>query len=283
MTTELIRQLLEAGVHFGHKTSNWNPRMAKFIFGERANIHVIDLEKTAECLNKAIDFLKNISSQGEVVLFVGTKKQAQEIIKSEAERCSSPYVNSRWIGGLLTNFSCIKRSIDKLKELEEMREKGVFGNLSKKESSRLNRELERLLKNFSGVKEMQQLPKALFIIDPKKERTVICEAKRLSIPIVSLIDTNCDPDAIDFPIPGNDDAIKSIKIIAKIIADSILEGREVFLSYLKEEPKIEVGASVTPIEKLEVQPEVIEEIVEKKEETPPTPKTKQKRPKEKGE
>jgi len=271
MSKELIKQLLEAGVHFGHKTSNWNPKMAKFIFCERANIYVIDLEKTAECLHSACDFLKDITSKGEIVLFVGTKRQAQEIIKEEAERCSCPYVNQRWIGGLLTNFLTIKKSIDRFKELEEMKEKGLFSNLSKKEQTRLNREFLRLQKNLSGLKEMQDLPKAIFLIDPKREKTVVREAKRLSIPIVALIDTNSDPDTVNFPIPGNDDAIKSIRIIAKIISDSVLEGREMFLSYLKEKPKLEIPEPVSPVEKLEIEPEIIKEIEEKQgaEDSPP--------------
>ena len=281
MSTELIKQLLEAGVHFGHKTSHWNPKMAKFIFGERANIYIIDLEKTAECLSKALDFLKGIASEGKIILLVGMKKQAKEIVKEEALRCSMPYVNERWLGGLLTNFSTIRRSIERLKSLEDMNEKGIFSNLSKKESSRLNKELARLKRNLSGLKELQELPKAIFIIDPKREQIVIREAKRLSIPIVALIDTNCDPDTVDFPIPGNDDAIKSIRFITKITADSILEGRQIFLSYLKEEPEIEIETPVVSEEKLEIQPEKIEEVKEK--ELPLRPKTKQKKLKEKGE
>jgi small subunit ribosomal protein S2 len=169
MPTELIKQLLEAGVHFGHKSSHWNPKMAKFIFGERANIYIIDLEKTAECLSKALDFLKGIASKGETILFVGTKRQAQQVIKEEALRCSMPYVNERWVGGLLTNFSTIKRSIDRLKELEDMQQKGLFDNLSKKEIARFSKEILRLQKNFSGLKEMQNLPQTIFVIDLREK------------------------------------------------------------------------------------------------------------------
>jgi len=282
MSTELIKQLLEAGVHFGHKTSHWNPKMSKFIFGERANIYIIDLEKTVECLNIAREFLKGISSKGEIVLFVGTKRQAQDIVKVEAERCSMPYVNHRWIGSTLTNFLTIKRSIDKLKELEEGQQKGLFCNLSKKEFSRLNKELSRLQENLLGLKEMQDLPAAVFLIDPKREQTAVREAKRLSIPIVALIDTNSNPEEVDFPIPGNDDAIKSIKIITKIIADSILEGREVFLSYLKEKPKVEVETPVVSKEKLEIEPEIVEKIIEE-EEGKSLPRIKQKKIEKEGE
>lgn len=280
MSTELIKALLEAGVHFGHKTSNWNPKMAKFIFGKKANIYIIDLEKTVECLNRASDFLKEIASKGGNILFVGTKKQAQEIVKEEATRCSSPYVNERWIGGLLTNFSTIRKSIERLKDLEDKVEKGILNNLSKKESSKLNKELIRLKKNFSGLKEMQDLPKVIFVIDPKREQTAIREARRLSIPLVALIDTNSDPDTVDFPIPGNDDAIKSIRFITKMIADSVLEGRQMFLSYLKEKPEIKIEKPLVSEEKVEIQPEIIEEMIGEDRDYHLKPKVKQKKVKE---
>lgn len=235
MPSELIKQLLEAGVHFGHKTSRWNPKMKKFIFGERSGIYIIDLEKTEECLNMARDFLIDITSKGEMVLFVGTKKQAKEIIKEEAIRCGMHYVTERWPGGLLTNFSTIKNSINRLKEIEKMRQDGTFAKLTKKEVAHLEKELGKLNKNFAGIVSMEQMPKVIFIVDIKEEGTATREANRLSIPIIGLIDTNSDPDLIDYPIPGNDDATKSIHLIASILTDAIIEGRRRFLSYLSKE------------------------------------------------
>ncbi|MEW6009184.1 MAG: 30S ribosomal protein S2 [Candidatus Omnitrophota bacterium] len=229
MATEFIRQLLEAGVHFGHQTKRWNPKMQKFIFGERNGIYIIDLEKTAVALEEARRFLKEITSKGGNVLFVGTKKQAQEAIVTEAQRAGAFYIGQRWVGGLLTNFQTVKKSIKRLKDLEKMREEGVMAKLSKKEAASLIKEINKLKKNFSGIMNMEQLPEAIFIIDPKKEETAIQEARRLNVPIVALIDTNSDPDLVDFPIPGNDDAIKSIRLIINLVADSVLEGRQEFL------------------------------------------------------
>jgi len=230
--SDLIKQLLEAGVHFGHRTSRWNPKMKKFIFGQRSGIYIIDLEKTEECLNKARDFLLDLTSKGEVVLFVGTKKQAQEVLKQEAIRSGMHYVTERWPGGLLTNMTTVKKSINRLKEIENMRKDGTFEKLTKKEIARLEKELAKLNKNFSGIVTMERMPKAVFVVDTKKEETGIKEARRLGIPIVGLIDTNSNPDLVDFPIPGNDDATKSIQLITTLVTDAVMEGRKKFLSYL---------------------------------------------------
>ncbi len=272
MPTELIKQLLEAGVHFGHKTSRWNPKMQKFIFGERSSIYIIDLEKTQECINKARDFVLDITSKGEAVLFVGTKKQAQEVVRQEAIRCGMYYVTERWPGGLMTNFSTIKKSINRLKEIERMREDGTFEKLTKKEVAHLEKELGKLNKNFSGIVAMEHPPKAIFIVDTKKEDTAVREAKRLSIPIIGLIDTNSNPDAIIYPIPGNDDATKSIRLIVSLIADAVIEGRKKFLSYLsesgvalKEEEKKEEEAIPAVLPEEEIKIKEIVEILETKE------------------
>lgn len=227
-TTELIKQLLEAGVHFGHQTRRWNPKMKNYIFGEKNGIYIIDLQKTEAFLNGAREFISEITAQGKPVLFVGTKKQAQEVIEEEAKRCGAFYVNHRWLGGLLTNFQTIKKSIRRYKEIEQMEKDGIFESLTKKEIAALTKEREKLIKNLSGVIEMDRLPGALFVVDSKKEETAVLEAKRLGIPIVALIDTNCDPDLITHPIPGNDDAIKSIRLVSKFMADSVLDGRKRF-------------------------------------------------------
>ena len=267
MPTELIKQLLEAGVHFGHRTSRWNPKMKKFIFGQRSGIYITDLEKTEDCLNKARDFLLDITSKGEIVLFVGTKKQAQEVVQQEAVRSGMYYVSARWPGGLLTNFSTVKKSINRLKEIEKMKEDGTYAKFTKKEVARLETELAKLKKNFSGIAQMERMPKAIFIVDTKKEETAVKEAMRLKIPIVGLLDTNCNPDPVAYPIPGNDDATKSISVITKLIADSVIEGRKRFLSYLsesgaaKDEPKEpEIEPMVLPEEEIKIKE--IEEIVE---------------------
>lgn len=235
MPSELIKQLLEAGVHFGHQTKRWNPKMKRFIFGERSGIYIIDLEKTEECINRARDFLMDITSKGEFVLFVGTKKQAREVVLQEALRCGMYYVTERWPGGLLTNFSTIKKSINRLKEIEKMSQDGTFEKLTKKEVSGLGKELAKLKKNFSGIVNMERMPRAVFIVDTKKEETAVREARRLSIPIISLIDTNSNPDLVTFPIPGNDDATKSIRMVTSILTDTVIEGRKKFLSYLSHE------------------------------------------------
>lgn len=265
MPSELIKQLLEAGVHFGHQTKRWNPKMKKFIFGRRSGIYIIDLEKTEECINKARDFLLDITSKGEVVLFVGTKKQAQEVVLEEAMRCGMYYVTERWPGGLLTNLSTIRKSINRLKEIEGMKEDGTFLKLTKKEVAGLEKELGKLKKNFSGIVKMERMPKAIYIVDTKKEETAVKEARRLSVPIIGLIDTNSDPDLIDYPIPGNDDATKSIRTITTLMTDSIIEGRKKFLSYLSQEGvKVEEGKKEEPVvlPEEEVKIKEIEEILE---------------------
>ena len=267
MPSELIKQLLEAGVHFGHQTKRWNPKMKKFIFGSRSGIYIIDLEKTEECINNARDYLMDITSKGEVVLFVGTKKQAQEVVLAQALRTGMYYVTERWPGGLLTNFTTIKKSINRLKEIERMREDGTFEKLTKKEISGLEKELAKLNKNFAGIVKMERMPKAMIVVDTKKEETAIREAKRLSIPVIGLIDSNSDPSLIAYPIPGNDDATKSISLIISLLADTILEGRKKFLSYLsqegavlKEEKPQEEPAVLLPEEEVKIKE--IEEIVE---------------------
>jgi len=264
--SDLIKQLLEAGVHFGHQTKRWNPKMKKFIFGSRSGIYIIDLEKTEECINAARDFLREIPSKGEFILFVGTKKQAQEVIKQEAIRSGMYYVTDRWPGGMLTNFATIKKSINRLKDIEKMRTDGTFEKLTKKEIARLEKELAKLNKNFSGIVAMERMPKAAFVVDTKKEETAVREARRLGIPIIGLIDTNSNPDLVDYPIPGNDDATKSIRTVVSIIADTIIEGRKKFLSYLAqegvkvEEAKSDISAQVLSEEEIKI--EEIEEIVE---------------------
>ncbi len=272
MPSELIKQLLEAGVHFGHQTKRWNPKMKKFIFGSRSGIYIIDLEKTEQCINAARDFLMDITSKGEFVLFVGTKKQAQDVVKQEAMRCGMYYVTDRWPGGMLTNFATIKKSINRLKEIEKMRTDGTFEKLTKKEVARLEKEMAKLNKNFSGIVAMERMPKAAFVVDTKKEETAVLEARRLGIPIVGLIDTNSNPDLVDYPIPGNDDATKSIRTITTVIADTIIEGRKKFLSYLAQDGvkmgesveteglKQDIPAEVLPEEEVKIKE--IEEIVE---------------------
>lgn len=240
MVADTLKQLLEAGVHFGHQTKRWNPKMAPYIFGQRNGIYIIDLEKTAAKLTEACNFLRDIASKGEAVLFVGTKKQAKDVIVSETQRCGIFYVTERWLGGLLTNFSTVRNSVKRMKELESMKKDASFDALTKKEKASLDKELVKLQKNLVGVAEMKKLPEAIFIIDPKKEETARREAKRLGISIVALIDTNTDPEGIDYPIPGNDDAIRSIKLITSILADSILEGRKKFLEG-KELERLEVA------------------------------------------
>ena len=230
MASELIKKLLEAGVHFGHQSRRWNPKMKRFIFGERGGIYIIDLEKTVDLLNAARDFIRDAAAKGGKVLFVGTKKQAQEVIDVEASRCGMFYVKYRWMGGLMTNLETVKRSIKKLNDIEKMENAGIVARLTKKEASLLMKEKARLLRDLGGIRDMGTLPDVLFVIDTKKEEIAVAEAKRLGIPVVGVIDTNSDPDLIQFPIPGNDDAVKSIKFIAGLITDSIIEGRQEFLA-----------------------------------------------------
>ncbi len=226
MAVVSMKQLLEAGVHFGHQTRRWNPKMAKYIFTERNGIYIIDLQKTVKKVEEAYNFMREVAQEGEVILFVGTKKQAQESVKEEAERCNMFYVNERWLGGMLTNFNTIAIRIKRLKELETMAEDGTFEVLPKKEVLGLRHEMEKLEKYLGGIKDMPAMPGALFIVDPKKERIAVAEAKKLGIPIIATVDTNCDPDEIDYPIPANDDAIRAVKLLASKMADAVLEGRQ---------------------------------------------------------
>ena len=221
-----MKQLLEAGVHFGHQTRRWNPKMARYIFTERNGIYIIDLQKTVKKLEEAYMFVRDVAANGDNVLFVGTKKQAGESIKEEAERAGAHYVNARWLGGMMTNFKTIRRRIQRLEQLRKMQEDGTFDRLPKKEVGKLELEIEKLEKYLGGIKTMDKLPGALFIVDPRKERIAGAEAKKLGIPLVAIVDTNCDPDEIDYVIPGNDDAIRAVKLIAGTMADAIIEGRQ---------------------------------------------------------
>ena len=221
-----MKQLLEAGVHFGHQTRRWNPKMARYIFTERNGIYIIDLQKTVKKLEEAYMFVRDVAANGDNVLFVGTKKQAGESIKEEAERAGAHYVNARWLGGMMTNFKTIRRRIQRLEQLRKMQEDGTFDRLPKKEVGKLELEIEKLEKYLGGIKTMDKLPGALFFVDPRKERIAVAEAKKLGIPIVAIVDTNCDPDEIDYVIPGNDDAIRAVKLIAGTMADAIIEGRQ---------------------------------------------------------
>ena len=221
-----MKHLLEAGVHFGHQTRRWNPKMAQYIFTERNGIYIIDLQKTVRKVDEAYMFIRNLAMEGKTVLFVGTKKQAQESIESEAKRCNMYYVNNRWLGGMLTNYKTIKTRIERLNSIDRMEQNGQFDVLPKKEVIQLCREREKLLANLGGIREMKSLPGALFVVDPRKEHIAVAEARALGIPIVGIVDTNCDPDEIDYVIPGNDDAIRAVKLIAGKMADAILEGKQ---------------------------------------------------------
>jgi small subunit ribosomal protein S2 len=221
-----MKQLLEAGVHFGHQTRRWNPKMAPYIFTERNGIYIIDLQKTVKKLDEAYMFVRELSANGGEILFVGTKKQAMDSIKEEAARCEMPYVNARWLGGMLTNFSTIRRRIKRLDQLKKMEEDGTFEMLPKKEVIKLKLEREKLEKFMGGITGMKKQPAAMFIVDPRKERIAVLEAKKLHIPIVAIVDTNCDPDEIDYVIPGNDDAIRAVKLIAGAMADAVIEGKQ---------------------------------------------------------
>ena len=226
MAVVSMKQLLEAGVHFGHQTRRWNPKMAPYIYTERNGIYIIDLQKTVKKLEEAYNFVRDTSANGESLLFVGTKKQAQDAIKEEAERCGMYYVNARWLGGMLTNFRTMRTRIGRLAQLRKMEEDGTFAMLPKKEVIKHQGEIAKLEKYLGGVKEMKKLPGALFIVDPRKERNAIAEARKLNIPIVAIVDTNCDPDEIDYVIPGNDDAIRAIRLIAGTMANAVIEGRQ---------------------------------------------------------
>ena len=226
MSVVSMKQLLEAGVHFGHQTRRWNPKMSEYIFTERNGIYIIDLQKTVKKLEDAYSFVRDLSAEGKSVLFVGTKKQAMDSIKEEAERAGAYYVNARWLGGMLTNFTTIRRRVGRLKQLRAMEADGTFDLLPKKEVVKLNLEIEKLEKFLGGIKDMEEMPGALFIVDPRKEKIAVSEAHKLGIPVVAIVDTNCDPDEVDYVIPGNDDAIRAVKLIAGAMASAVIEGRE---------------------------------------------------------
>ena len=226
MASVSMRQMLEAGVHFGHQTRFWNPKMAPFIFGERNKIHIINLEKSLPLYNQAADFIKNVVSDGGTVLFVGTKRSAREAIQEEAARCGMPYVNQRWLGGMLTNFKTIRQSIKRLQEIEELRDSGALDRRSKKEAQMMRRELDKLLRSLGGIKDMSGLPDALFVVDVGHEEIALREAKKLGIPVVAVVDTNCSPEEVDYMVPGNDDAMKAIRLYAAGIADAVIEGKD---------------------------------------------------------
>ena len=254
MSQITMKELLEAGVHFGHQTKRWNPKMAKYIFGERNGIYIIDLQKTLKKFRDAQVFARDLAANGGTILFVGTKKQAQETIADEAARCSMFYVNQRWLGGTLTNFSTIRKSINHLKRLEEMRETGELERVPKKEALGLERERAKLEKALIGIKQLDRLPSAVYIIDPRKERIAVAEAQKLGIAIIAIVDTNCDPTGIDHPIPGNDDAIRAIRLITSRVADAVIEGRGVVAKVTAEEakpteePQAAVSLAATPAE-----------------------------------
>jgi small subunit ribosomal protein S2 len=258
----LIKSLLEAGVHFGHETKRWNPKMKKYIFGRKNGIYIIDLEKTEDAVMKACNFLKGVAEAGQRILFVGTKKQAQDIIKEEASKCGMFYVNQRWLGGMLTNFQTIKKSLKRLEEIERIKEDGTMAKLSKKEASKLNKEMYKLNKNLEGVRTMDKLPKAMFVIDAKKEDIAVKEANILGIPVVALVDTNSDPDIIQYVIPGNDDAIRSIKLVTGIISDCIMGGRKAFaVNEAKATQEAEEEAAEETDDGIKVIDEKVEELV----------------------
>ncbi|UCD35135.1 MAG: 30S ribosomal protein S2 [Nitrospiraceae bacterium] len=256
-----MKELLEAGVHFGHQVKRWNPKMKRYIFGQRNGIYIIDLQKTVKLFEVAYNYVRDLASRGDSILFVGTKKQAQDVILEEALRSQSFYVNQRWLGGMLTNFKTVKQGIEKLKKIEKMNEDGTYELLTKKEVAKYETERQRLEKNLSGVKDMDRLPGAVVVIDPKKESISIAEARKLSIPIVALVDTNCDPDEVDYVIPGNDDAIRSIKLVTSKMAEAVLEGRNILNKTLEQ------AAEKEAIAEKEAQTEQQEaELQEKKEE-----------------
>ena len=264
MAVVAMKQLLEAGVHFGHQTRRWDPKMAEYIFQARNGIHIIDLQKTSKKLDEAYAFLKEQAEEGKTVLFVGTKKQAQECVKEAAEKCGMYYVNQRWLGGMLTNFDTIKTRIKRLKDLEAMQEDGTFDVLPKKEVILLKKEMEKLEKNLGGIKNMEELPGVMFIVDPKKERIGILEAKKLGIPVIGLVDTNCNPEELDYAIPGNDDAIRAVKLIADCMANAVIEGRQGESMETVEEPVITETAEPTDMEEVVQEVEVTEEVAEEK-------------------
>ena len=263
MAVVAMKQLLEAGVHFGHQTRRWDPRMAEYIFQARNGIHIIDLQKTSKKLDEAYNFIREQAEEGKTVLFVGTKKQAQECMKEAAEKCGMYYVDKRWLGGMLTNFDTIQTRIQRLKDLEVMAEDGTFDVLPKKEVILLKKEMEKLERNLGGIKEMKELPGVIFLVDPKKERIAVLEAKKLGIPTVGLVDTNCNPEDVDYVIPGNDDAIRAVKLIADVMANAVIEGRQ-GESLNSEVEEQDVSEEATTIEQVvaEEETETSEEVTE---------------------
>lgn len=251
MSIVTMKELLEAGAHFGHQSARWEPKMGKYIYSSRNGIHVIDLHKSIPLIDKAYAFIRETVTQNGTILFVGTKKQAQEAVVSEAKRCGMFHISDRWLGGTLTNFKTLQKNIARMKEIEKMATDGLFEKLPKKEVSTLNRELRKLVRGLDGIRDMKKPPSVVFIIDTKKEQTALAEARKLKIPIVAIVDTNCDPDLIDFPIPGNDDAIRSIKLLTSIVADAILAGRELLKPEEERAPEIAVPLEVTAEEKTE--------------------------------
>ncbi len=247
MSVVSMKHLLETGVHFGHQTRRWNPKMKKYIYTERNGIYIIDLQKTLKMIEVAYEFIKEETSKGGTILFVGTKKQAQEAIKEEATRCGMPYVNYRWLGGLLTNFKTIQGRIARLNELMEMEREESFDNMSKKEVIKLKTELEKLKRSLVGLAKMKSLPSLIYIVDSKKEQIAVTEARRLGIPIIGIVDTNCNPDEIDYIIPGNDDAIRAVNLLSKIVADAVIAGKERIIVPKEEQPEV-VGSVVKPLE-----------------------------------
>lgn len=259
MAVVAMKQLLEAGVHFGHQTRRWDPKMAEYIFQARNGIHIIDLQKTSKKIDEAYRFVKEQAEEGKDILFVGTKKQAQECVKEAALACGMYYIDQRWLGGMLTNFDTIQKRIGRLKELETMEQDGTFDVLPKKEVIILKKEMEKLEKNLGGIKEMKQMPGVMFVVDPKKERIAILEARKLNIPVVGLIDTNCNPEDVDYPIPGNDDAIRAVKLITEVIANAVIEGKQ-------GESFEPVSSEMEETQNIE-EPESIEEVVAQEETT----------------
>ena len=255
MAVVAMKQLLEAGVHFGHQTKRWDPKMAEYIYQARNGIHIIDLQKTSKKIDEAYKFMKDVAEEGKTILFVGTKKQAQECVKDAAIKSNMFYVDQRWLGGMLTNFKTIRKRVERLNKLEEMENDGTFDVLPKKEVAALRNEMEKLEKNLGGIREMKEMPGAMFVVDPKNERIAVLEAKKLNIPIVGLVDTNCNPEDVDYPIPGNDDAIRAVKLITDVMANAIIEGKQ---GEALEEEQAEVATE---------EPTSIEEVVAEEAET----------------
>ncbi len=257
MAVVAMKQLLEAGVHFGHQTKRWDPKMAEYIYQARNGIHIIDLQKTSKKIDEAYAFIKEVAEEGKDVLFVGTKKQAQECVKEAAEKSNMFYVDQRWLGGMLTNFKTIRKRVERLNKLKEMEQDGTFDVLPKKEVAALKNEMEKLEKNLGGIKDMTRMPGAMFVVDPKNERIAVLEAKKLNIPIVGLVDTNCNPEDVDYPIPGNDDAIRAVKLITDVMANAIIEGRQGEI--------LEPEAEMENAEEVEEEPKSMEEVVAEEE------------------